>query len=338
MKALRVILIIVLVLVAAILIVPLFSPATAEVSAETTIALEPDEIFPTVASFNSRQEWDPWYTQDSTADVRLEPKQGYVGSTYSWEGQKIGTGRMEVISVKENEYIESSLWFGKVETPSLVEWHFEAVDGGTKVTWSFSQETTYPIGRLGMMFGKIFLNRSFELGLANLKELMETNPPSPLVLSRLGPIAVETMPAMLSLVADGAGTMETIGEQLGELYGILFAEAGKQALEIIGAPFVHYLDYDESTGFSNYRAGVIVNKMGSNAGAVHAVAYPSVEVAQALHKGPYEEFTLSYGKMDAYIQVNSLEISGEAFEFYQVGAMQESHSSLWETLIAFPLK
>ncbi|RLD71083.1 MAG: hypothetical protein DRI98_06250, partial [Bacteroidetes bacterium] len=174
MKALRVILIIVLVLVAAILIVPLFSPATAEVSAETTIALAPDEIFPTVASFNSRHEWDPWYTQDSTADMRLEPAAGYVGSTYSWEGVKIGTGRMEVISVRENEYIESSLWFGDVDTPSLVEWHFEAVDGGTKVTWSFSQETTYPIGRLGMMFGKIFLNRSFELGLANLKELMET--------------------------------------------------------------------------------------------------------------------------------------------------------------------
>jgi effector-binding domain-containing protein len=132
--------------------------------------------------------------------------------------------------------------------------------------------------------------------------------------------------------------METIGDQLGELYGILFAEAGKQDLEIVGAAFVHYLDYDESTGFSNYRAGVMVNKMGTNSGAVNAVAYPSVEVVQAVHKGPYEEFTLSYGKMDGYIQVNGLDISGEAFEFYQVGVMQEPHSSHWETLIAFPLK
>jgi len=338
MKALRVILIIVLVLVAAVLIAPLFSPATAEVSAETSIALAPEEIFPTVASFNSRQEWDPWYTQDSTADVRLEPKQGYVGSTYTWEGEKIGTGRMEVISVKENQYIESSLWFGEVDEPSLVEWSFEPVDGGTHVIWSFSQETTYPIGRLGMMFGKIFLKQSFELGLANLKEFMETNPPVPMTLSTLSPIAVETMPAMLSLVADGAGTMETIGEQLGELYGVLFAEAGNQGLEIVGAAFVHYLDYDESTGFSNYRAGVMVNKMGTNAGAVNAVAYPSVEVVQAVHKGPYEEFSLSYDKMGTYIDANAIEVSGEAFEFYQVGVMQESHSSNWETLIAFPLK
>ena len=338
MKALRVILIIVLVLVAAILIVPLFSPATAEVSAETTIALEPEDIFPTVASFVERHEWDPWYTQDSTADVRYGPKYGYVGSTYSWEGQKIGTGRMEVISVKENEYIESSLWFGDVDTPSLVEWNFKAVDGGTKVVWSFSQETTYPIGRLGMMFGKIFLKQSFELGLANLKELMETNPPSPWVLSTLSPIAIGTQNAMLALVADGAGTMETIGEQLGELYGLLFAEAGSQQLDIAGAPFVHYLDYDESTGFSNYRAGIVVNKLGSDAGAVKAVAYPEMEVVQAVRTGPYEEFSTSYDELGAYMEANEIQVSGEAFEFYQVGMMAESDPSLWETLIAFPLK
>ena len=176
MKALKIILIIVGVLVAAILIVPLFSPAKAEVSAEIDIALEPAQIFPTVASFINSHEWDPWVTQDSTADAKIEPKEGYVGSTYSWTGVKVGTGKMEVISVKENQYIESSLWFGEVEKPSLVEWSFEEVEGGTHVSWSFAQETAWPIERLGMMFGKIFLKQSFELGLANLKEYMESMP------------------------------------------------------------------------------------------------------------------------------------------------------------------
>ena len=134
MKALRVILIIVLVLVAAILIVPLFSPATAEVSAETTIDLRSDRIFPKVASFIGRELWDPWLTQDSTADARIEPNSAYVGSTYSWTGEKVGSGRMEVISVKENTYIESHLWFGDVEEPALVEWNFEPVNGATHIT------------------------------------------------------------------------------------------------------------------------------------------------------------------------------------------------------------
>jgi hypothetical protein len=189
MKALKVILIIAGVLVAAILIVPLFSPATAEVSAEIEIAVEPSQIFPGVASFRGRHLWDPWVTQDSTADAKIEPKEGYVGSTYSWLGEKVGTGKMEVISVRENEYIESSLWFGEVETPSLVEWSFEAVDGGTHVVWSFAQDTKWPIGRLGMMFGKVFLKQSFELGLDNLKEYMESMPQES---SDLGAISVET--------------------------------------------------------------------------------------------------------------------------------------------------
>jgi effector-binding domain-containing protein/uncharacterized protein YndB with AHSA1/START domain len=335
MKALRVILIIVVVLVAAILIVPLFSPATAEVSAETTIAVEPSVLFPPVASYLNRPSWDPWLTQDSTADARLEPKEGYVGSTYSWTGKKVGTGRMEVISVRENEYIESSLWFGDVEEPALVEWNFQAVDGGTHVIWSFTQETTYPIGRLGMMFGKVFLKQSFDLGLANLKELMEAMPEKS---NALGAITVQALPAMLTLVADGAGTMETIGEQLGELYGLLFAEAGKQQLEISGSPFVHYLDYDESTGFSNYRAGLVVSKMGVDAGQVKAVSYPEMQVVQALHTGPYEEFTNSYDQIGAYLGANDIEASGEAFEFYLTGMQTESDPALWETLIAFPLK
>jgi uncharacterized protein YndB with AHSA1/START domain len=245
MKALRVILIIVVVLLAAILIVPLFSPATAEVSAETTIAVEPAVLFPPVASYMNRPAWDPWLTQDSTADARLEPKDGYVGSTYSWTGEKVGTGRMEVISVRENEYIESSLWFGDVEEPALVEWAFEAVDGGTHVTWSFTQETSYPIGRLGMMFGKIFLKQSFELGLANLKEVMESMPEKK---RALGAIAV-----------------------------------------------------------------------------------------QAMHTGPYEEFTSSYDQIGAFIEENEIEVSGEALEFYMTGMESESDPSLRETLIVFPL-
>jgi len=335
MKALKVILIIIGVLVAAILIVPLFSPATAEVSSETEIALEPAAIFPIVASFMDRYEWDPWMTQDSTADAKIEPASGYVGSTYSWEGEKVGTGRMEVISVKENKYIESSLWFGDVKTPSLVEWNFEPVTGGTRVVWSFSQETNYPFGRLGMMLGKVFLKQSFELGLANLKEFLESTPKKS---SDLGSISVVPQEAFLALVADGAGTMETIGEQLGELYGLIYAEVEAQQLQVSGPAFVQYLDYDESTGHSNYRAGFQVSSAGKDAAKVVAVAYPEMKVVQAIHTGPYEEFTTSYGKLSDYVSSNSLELTGEAFEFYVTGMMQESDNSKWETLIAFPLK
>jgi len=335
MKALRIILIVLGVLVAAILIVPLFSPATAEVSAETDIAREASEFFPGVASFAHRDLWDPWLTQDSTAEADIEPSAGYVGSAYAWKGEKVGHGRMEVVSVRENEYIESALWFGEAEEPALVEWFFEPVEGGTHVVWSFSQETAWPIERLGMMFGKIFLKQSFELGLANLKEYVEN---MPMVSSSLGSITVATQQPMLALVADGAGTMETIGEQLEGLYGQIAAEVQNQGLQMVGPAFVHYLDYDEASGHSNYRAGFIIDRAGTDAGPVMAVEYPEMQVVQAMHTGPYEEFTSSYDLMDQYINDSGLEITGEGFEFYITGLMNESDNSKWETLIAFPLK
>jgi len=335
MKALKIILIIIGILIAAILIVPLFTPATAEVSADIEIALEPSQIFPTVASFTNRPAWDPWITQDSTADARIEPQPGFVGSTYAWQGERVGTGRMEVLSVIENSYIESSLWFKEVDEPSLVEWTFTPSDGGTHVLWSFTQDTKYPIGRLSMMFGKVFLKQSFELGLSNLKEYMEALPQPK---SSLGSISVESQAAITAMVADGGGTMETIGQQLGELYGVIYVEIETQQLQVAGPAFVHYLDYDEATGFSNYRAGFQVAAKGAFSGVVKAASYPEMKVVQAMHTGPYEEFIKSYEKMDAYIRENGLEVSGEAFEFYVTGMMTESDPAKWQTIIAFPLK
>lgn len=335
MKALRVILIIVAVLLAAILIVPLFSPATAEVSAETTIKREASKIFPSVASFKDRTLWDPWLTQDSTAEATIESMSGYVGSTYAWAGEAVGTGRMEVISVEENENIESHLWFGEVEEPALVSWTFEPVDEGTRVVWAFSQETTYPIGRLGMMFGKIFLKQSFELGLSNLKELMESMEEET---GPTGPISVAALPAMYVLLADGAGTMEEMAAQLPDLYGLLYQTAGQQGLEVIGVPFVNYLDYDEETGYSNFRAGVQVNGMGSDAGSVKAEAYAETEAVQCMHSGPYESLLDSYNALSDYMMEHQLEVAGNAIEYYEVGAIGEPDPEHWKTLIAFPLK
>ncbi len=61
--------------------------------------------------------------------------------------------------------------------------------------------------------------------------------------------------------------MEEMAASLGELYGLIYSEVGKQQLEINGPAFVHYLDFDEATGFSNYQPGVPVSAAGKKAGA-----------------------------------------------------------------------
>lgn len=335
MKALKVIGIIIGVLFAAILIVPLFVSSPAVVKASIEISLEPEQIFPSVASFENRTSWDPWLTTDSTAEAKIESKAGYVGSSYTWEGDATGTGRMEVISVEENEYINSHLWFGAVEEPAVVEWTFDQVDGGTQVVWSFTQDTKYPFGKLGMLFGAMFLEKSFNQGLEQLKEVMEANPPQ---LSCLGPISIEVQAVFEAMVTEGAGTMQEMAMALGEQFGMVYGAAGQQQLEINGPAFVHYLDHDEATGFSNYQPGVPVAKKGKKAGKVSPVSFPEIQVVRAIHTGPYEKFIESYATLGAYIEANGLEVSGTAFEFYTVNGATEPDPNKWQTVIAFPLK
>ena len=57
------------VLVAAMLIVPLFLLSTAEVSSSTEIDLESSMIFPMLASFEDRESWDPWVETDPSTKL-----------------------------------------------------------------------------------------------------------------------------------------------------------------------------------------------------------------------------------------------------------------------------
>ena len=143
---------------------------------------------------------------------------------------------------------------------------------------------------------------------------------------------------MEAMVAYGSGTMETIGEALGNLYGLIMAEIGKQQLQMAGAPFVQYYNYDEATGHSDYVAGVPVVKAGESAGKVSSLSYGEMKVVQAIHSGSYETVPASYEGIGKYLEDNSLEVSGQVFEFYLTNPTQEPDTSKWQTLISFLLK
>jgi len=338
MKALKVIGIILLIIVAILLIVGLAQPRTASVSAENHINPTPGLIFPAVASFTDREAWDPWVETDETAVVTTKAKSGYVGSTYSWEGEDLGRGRMEVIKVTENEYIEAHLWFGNVENPALVTWNFTAEGDSTLAVWGFQQETTGFFNKLGMAFGKMFLKKSFETGLVNLKEHLEEKPPSVQAAAGHGDIGINTQAAFHAIVAPGGGTMEEMKEQLPGLFRKAMEGLSAQGLQIAGPAFVHYKDYDEETGYSNYLAGFQVNGEGANGQGLMTMSYGEVQALQTVHTGPYDDFTSSYEALMVYMTEKQLDVTGEAFEFYIVSAHQEQDPAKWQTLISFPLK
>jgi effector-binding domain-containing protein len=335
MKFLKWLLIIVLVIVALILIIPLFMPATVKVNANKEIAVSPSQVFYNVATYTDRGKWDPWLATDPDAVWSAESKPDYVGSFYTWNGKKVGTGKEIVNSAEFGQYIAASITFDDDKESSLVEWNFQESETGTSTSWSFSSNMKYPIGRLMLNLMKGKLQSSFDKGLENLKIYLESNPP---VLSTLGEIQKTRIAPMFTLVIPGKGTMKEMSAQMSDLYGKLMAEMGAQGLQMTGAPFSHYLSFDQASGVTEYLAGIHVSGKGKDAGTIKAVNYPEMEVIQAIHTGPYDDLHLSYNKLMEYIAVNQLKITGEIIEFYFTDPSQEPDVTKWQTLIAFPLR
>lgn len=335
MKFLKWLLIIMLILIALVLIIPLFMPATVKIIVNKEIALSPAQVFYNAASYTDRNKWDPWLETEPDAEWMVESEPGYVGSVYTWNGKKIGAGKMMVDSVVFGKYIASKIWFGDNPESSLVEWNLEQTDSGTMVTWSFTSGGKYPIERLMINLVKGSMQSSFEIGMESLKTYLEANPP---VLCKLGEIERGKIAPMFALVASVKGIIEEIGAKMEELYGILWGEIESQGLQMAGAAFSHYISFDEETGIVEYLVGLPVVSKGKDAGPVKFVNYREMEVIQAIHYGPYDDVDNSYDKIMEYIATNQYRITGEVFEFYLNDPTQEPDITKYQTLIAFPLK
>lgn len=335
MKILKVLLIVLVILAGLVFIIPVFLPSSATVSVETEIEVAPELIFHNAAQFTNRDQWDPWLETEPTADVEILPRNGYIGSTYAWDGEKIGSGKMRIDSVSFPSFIGSSIWFGESPDPSQVEWIIEPMEAGSKVTWKFTSQGTYPFGKWMLVFIKGALESSFEKGMANYKTFLEENPP---VMYRLSEISLEESYATNALVIAIEGTMEEIGPQMMTGFPELYQEVEAQGLTPAGPAFAHYLDFDEAANFSHVLLGAPVNKEGKASGRVVPKFYEKTKAVAATHYGKYDYFRESYDAIGKFIMDNNLEVTGEAFEVYINGAMESENPMDWETMIAFPLK
>ncbi|MFZ5941217.1 MAG: GyrI-like domain-containing protein [Bacteroidota bacterium] len=333
MRFLKWLLYIILALAALILIIPLFLPSEMSIGTTVEVKATQAQVFHVAATYTDRGSWDPWMEMDSTATLETLPQKEYVGSSYTWKGETIGNGKMQVDSVDWAKHIWASIWFGPDPRPSQVEWILEPAGDGTLIHWNFHTKMGYPVGRIMMLLMKKPLQGNFDKGMQNFKAYIEANLPQ---LSSLSPIEEKVLNPMSAMVVAGEGTMEEMGPAMGTYFAQLSGAIQNQGLQVSGAPFCQYLEYDPVTGITKYLVGMPVAKAGKNEGAVMAKTYPEMKVLQAVHTGPYEELYLSYDDFNSYFQSNGITPKGQAFEFYLNDPMVVKFPTGLETLIAFP--
>lgn len=134
-----------------------------------------ERVVPLVASLRSWQLWSPWEDLDPDLVRDYSGPESGVGSRYAWSGnRKAGRGTMEVTAADPGE-VRIALEFLKPwRASNTARFIFEAMPGGTAVTWEMTGAQTGLARIFALAVGMDRLvGKDFERGLAALKTAAE---------------------------------------------------------------------------------------------------------------------------------------------------------------------
>ncbi len=152
-----------------------------EVVVERTVSINaaPEKIFPFVNDFRKSQEWSPWAKIDPAGTTfRYEGPQQGVGHKIIWssEHKDVGKGSQKIVESVEGTYVKTALDFydhGKADA----EFKLQPSASGTRVSWGFKTDVgSNPVGRWMGLIIRPMIGSQYEIGLANMKTLVEALP------------------------------------------------------------------------------------------------------------------------------------------------------------------
>jgi hypothetical protein len=180
MKFLKFFLYLVLVLVAIFLIVPVFLSKQATFSKSIVIHQPANVVYAEITDLRTWTNWDHWSKIDLKQKTTFTGEVGKTGFKRAWESEhpQVGCGAMTLTELKSNAFVKTHMDFLKPRKGEAdATFELETTPEGTKVTWTFLGEFSYPMQWMGLMIAKM-VGPDFEDGLANLKTTLEAKPTS----------------------------------------------------------------------------------------------------------------------------------------------------------------
>lgn len=151
-------------------------PGEFRITRSLVINSEPAIPYEHVNDLHKWAAWSPWAGIDPNAKITFQGPDTGVGSIMKWDGnKKQGTGIMEIIESRPNEFIKFRLEFIKpFKAVNTTEFMFEPVNSQTKVTWSMYGKNNYIGKALSVIMNcDDMLGGQFNKGLGQLKAVCE---------------------------------------------------------------------------------------------------------------------------------------------------------------------
>ena len=337
MKALKVILIFLGVLIAVFLIVALFLPSEKYMESEITINRPVESVFRQVNILKNWESWSPFRKEDPEMQSDYEgPEQG-GGAVHKWQSEVTGNGEMKILESKEFEEIRMDIDMKEKGTGEVI-WKFKKTDGGTSVTWGFKAlDLSYPIERYFGLFIKKEMLVTMEDGLKELQQVCENLPAMPT--GNLTEITIKEVPARKILVIYDSCSAEAYGQKMGEIYEQILQFVNKNNIQMTGAPLAIYHNWDPE-GMNYLEAGVPVSP-GLEVKIPETMILRDMyggKVVTCVNTGSYETLPGAYAAIDSYMKKHKLQVADYPWEEYYTDPHKEPDQNKWETGIFFPIR
>jgi len=160
-----------------VIILALAAPKAYTLSRSIIIDRPIEEVFQYLKLIKNQNEWSPWKKKDPNMTQEFVGEDGKVGFISKWIGNNdVGEGEQEIMTIIENESIETQLRFFKPwKSQSIGTLLVDKVeDVKTMVTWGFSGKNPIPFN-IFMLFYNMdkTVGKDFEEGLNDLKQVLE---------------------------------------------------------------------------------------------------------------------------------------------------------------------
>jgi len=148
----------------------------AHLDASIRINVPAQTVFDRMCDLSRFNDWNPFPSMDPTTVSSHEGPASGPGAVFTYEGKRLGKGRMEIAAVEAPGRIEINMTFGRgaTATHSKSAFVINEVDGGVDVHWTFDEDRGLGMYLLGKLFFDGMMTRTFSGGLQTLNTLIES--------------------------------------------------------------------------------------------------------------------------------------------------------------------
>ncbi len=129
------------------------------------------QIYKIISNFDTWSTWSPWLCQEPECPVEIVGESGQIGHSQTWVGQSIGSGKLTLANVIENQQLDYNLVFQKPwKIEAKTSFLLKKTENGTRVTWLMQSSLPFFMFIMKKMMIALISN-DYDRGLNMLNDL-----------------------------------------------------------------------------------------------------------------------------------------------------------------------